>query len=241
MTQRIHILGGDGYLGWPTAMALSQAGHIGHIFDNFAKRQWELEIGVRPLFPIPTLQERIRAWRNLPEVARWMYSDHAISAEEHARWFARALSDPGGRYWIIQLDGAPVGLANLTGIQPEHGRSSWAYYLADPAVRGKGVGAFVEFLVIEHAFGELGLEKLWCEVLADNEPVWKLHESFGFRREALFRNHVKKQGRPVDVVGLGLLASDWAQVRPAKSGLRVMVRRPKGSVSASSSRLRYTF
>ena len=65
MTQRILILGGDGYLGWPTAMALSQAGHQVHLVDNFAKRQWELEIGVRPLFPIPTLQERIRAWREV--------------------------------------------------------------------------------------------------------------------------------------------------------------------------------
>ena len=65
MTQRILILGGDGYLGWPTAMALSQAGHSVHLVDNFAKRQWELEIGVRPLFPIPTLQERIRAWHEV--------------------------------------------------------------------------------------------------------------------------------------------------------------------------------
>ena len=59
------ILGGDGYLGWPTAMALSKAGNQVVVVDNFAKRQWELEIGVRPLFPIPTLHERIRAWRDV--------------------------------------------------------------------------------------------------------------------------------------------------------------------------------
>ena len=46
-------------------MALSKAGHRVVLVDNFAKRQWELEIGVRPLFPIPTLQERIRAWREV--------------------------------------------------------------------------------------------------------------------------------------------------------------------------------
>ena len=68
MTQRILILGGDGYLGWPTAMALSRAGHDVHLVDNFAKRQWEQEIGVRPLFAIPTLHERIRAWREVTEL-----------------------------------------------------------------------------------------------------------------------------------------------------------------------------
>jgi UDP-sulfoquinovose synthase len=67
MAQRVLILGGDGYLGWPTAMAFSRAGHRVAVADNFAKRQWELELGVRTLFPVPTLQERARAWREVSE------------------------------------------------------------------------------------------------------------------------------------------------------------------------------
>jgi UDP-sulfoquinovose synthase len=63
--QRILVLGGDGYLGWPTAMAFSRAGHRVAVVDNFAKRRWELEIGVRPLLPILTLHERVRAWREV--------------------------------------------------------------------------------------------------------------------------------------------------------------------------------
>ena len=61
------MLGGDGYLGWPTAMAFSRPGTRVAVVDNFAKRQWELELGVRPLFPIPTLHERVRAWREVTE------------------------------------------------------------------------------------------------------------------------------------------------------------------------------
>jgi UDP-4-amino-4,6-dideoxy-N-acetyl-beta-L-altrosamine N-acetyltransferase len=158
-------------------------------------------------------RERLLAWRNLPEIARWMYSDHVISPEEHARWFAGALVDPRRRYWIIEADGRPVGLANLYDLAPEHGRTAWAYYLADPSTRGQGIGAYVEYWVIEHVFGGMGLNKLWCEVLIGNEAVWRLHEGFGFRREALFRQHVRKDGAPADVVGLGLLASDWAAAR----------------------------
>ncbi len=67
MAQRILVLGGDGYLGWPTAMAFSRAGNRVAVVDNFAKRGWEAELGVRPLFPIPTLHERIRAWREVNE------------------------------------------------------------------------------------------------------------------------------------------------------------------------------
>lgn len=163
----------------------------------------------------PADRDWLRVWRNQPDVAQWMYTDAQISEADHARWFASAMSDPARRYWIIELDGEPVGLANLADISPANRRCAWAYYLASPSVRGKGVGAYVEYWIIEHVFGALGLSKLWCEVLVENEAVWKLHESFGFRREALLRQHIWKNGAPREVVGLGLLADDWAAVREA--------------------------
>src|SRR5579859_73170 len=62
---RILILGGDGYLGWPTAMYLSKHGHAVTALDNFAKRRWEEELGVRPLLPILPLEERTALWHDL--------------------------------------------------------------------------------------------------------------------------------------------------------------------------------
>jgi len=59
---KILILGGDGYLGWPTAMYLSRRGHGVAVLDNFAKRRWEMELNVEPLIPIHTLHDRVRAW-----------------------------------------------------------------------------------------------------------------------------------------------------------------------------------
>jgi len=59
---KILILGGDGYLGWPTAMYLSNRGHQVGVLDNFAKRRWEMELNVEPLIPILTLHDRIKVW-----------------------------------------------------------------------------------------------------------------------------------------------------------------------------------
>ncbi len=61
----ILILGGDGYLGWPTALYLSKRGHRVGVLDNFAKRRWEMELNVEPLIPILTLHDRVKAWHSI--------------------------------------------------------------------------------------------------------------------------------------------------------------------------------
>ncbi len=58
----ILILGGDGYLGWPTAMNLSQAGYEVTVVDNYFRRNSCLELDVGMLYPLPSLVERARIW-----------------------------------------------------------------------------------------------------------------------------------------------------------------------------------
>jgi UDP-sulfoquinovose synthase len=60
---RVLILGGDGYLGWPTALHFSARGDDVTVVDNFAKRQWEFEEGIEPLLPIVPLHRRARLWK----------------------------------------------------------------------------------------------------------------------------------------------------------------------------------
>ncbi len=62
---RILVLGGDGYLGWPTALHLSRAGHAVGVVDNFARRQYDYEMGVDSLVPIKHLQHRVRTWKEV--------------------------------------------------------------------------------------------------------------------------------------------------------------------------------
>lgn len=70
---KVMILGGDGYLGWPTAMHFSARGDEVVVVDNFAKRQWEMEEGVEPLLPVPTLHRRVRRWQEV--------SGHSVAME----------------------------------------------------------------------------------------------------------------------------------------------------------------
>jgi UDP-sulfoquinovose synthase len=61
----ILVLGGDGYLGWPTAMYLANRGHDVTVVDNFLRRLWDFELGASSLIPIQSLQERVNLWAKL--------------------------------------------------------------------------------------------------------------------------------------------------------------------------------
>ncbi|RLE28433.1 MAG: NAD-dependent dehydratase, partial [Acidobacteria bacterium] len=50
---RVLILGGDGYLGWPTAMYFSNRGYDVTVVDNYMRRNACTELDVGMLYPVP--------------------------------------------------------------------------------------------------------------------------------------------------------------------------------------------
>jgi UDP-4-amino-4,6-dideoxy-N-acetyl-beta-L-altrosamine N-acetyltransferase len=154
-------------------------------------------------------REMVRRWRNQRDVSAYMYTDHTIGEEEHARWFDQTLQDPGRRYWIVRHADEDVGLGGFYHIDPLSRRASMALYLAKAGLRGKGVGTLAEHSLLARAFNQLDLNKVCGEVIEENQFVVKLHNSFGFVEEGRLRQHVFKNGRPLNVVLIGLLREDW--------------------------------
>lgn len=159
-------------------------------------------------------KDQILEWRNSPEIAKYMYTDRKITAEEHEKWFQSIQNDIQKKIWIIQCDGEDVGVANLYDIDTHNKRCYWAFYIASPNIRGKGVGSFVEYSILTYVFEELKLNKLCCEVLGFNEPVVNMHKKFGFKQEGLFRQHCWKEGVPQDVHSLAILRGEWLAIQP---------------------------
>ncbi|MEZ5775677.1 MAG: NAD-dependent epimerase/dehydratase family protein [Hyphomicrobiaceae bacterium] len=60
---KIVVLGGDGYLGWPTAMRFAAHGHEVVAVDNYLRRTMALETDSEPLFRTPVLDQRARIFK----------------------------------------------------------------------------------------------------------------------------------------------------------------------------------
>ena len=157
--------------------------------------------------------ELMRAWRNASAVRTNMYTQHEISHEEHLAWWAKTKLRTDQKYFMYEMAGAPIGIAAFTRIDIQSQNSAWAFYASPSAPRG--TGSKMEFLMLEHAFGTLQLHKLYCEVLAFNAPVIKLHQKFGFKVEGVFRDQYKIDDNFVDTYRLGILAAEWQEQRQA--------------------------
>jgi len=167
-------------------------------------------------------RDRLFRWRHEPEVDRWMSDLPVQSALDHARWFDSLREDADQRGWIIAFNGDPAGFLTLSGLLGRHRRAAWGWYIGEPWARGRGVGRAAQALGLDLAFSELGLEKVWAEVLADNDTALRAQAAAGFRREGYMRRHVLKNGVFRDVVFLAILADEWrAQRDKVRKGLAV--------------------
>jgi len=155
--------------------------------------------------------ELMLSWRNAPNVRANMYTRHEISLDEHLAWWSRIQQRVDQRYFMYELDGIPLGIIGFNNIDLANHNSSWAFYASPDAP--KGTGSKMEFLALEYAFDELNLHKIYCEVLAFNTPVIKLHQKYGFQIEGVLREQHKVDESFIDIVRLGLLAREWSQHR----------------------------
>jgi nucleoside-diphosphate-sugar epimerase len=60
-----HLIGGDGYCGWATALHLSARGYEVCIVDNLCRRNFDLQLGLDTLTPIASIHDRVKRWERI--------------------------------------------------------------------------------------------------------------------------------------------------------------------------------
>lgn len=168
--------------------------------------------------------ELVRTWRNSPDVARFMYNDEEIAPAQHRAWFERIKRDATASYWLIELDGDPVGLANVVDLDFDRNSASWAFYIADPRTRGRGVGQYVEFCVLDCAFDYWNLAALNCQVLASNPDVIALHVGVGFKEVRRIPARVVRDGVPVDAFAFAMDRDAWHSTHRDRLAGRILAK-----------------
>lgn len=150
--------------------------------------------------------ERVLAWRNHPDVRRYMYTQHEITLDEHQSWFERTLPNPKRQLLIFEVHQQPLGYVNFHETE-NGGIADWGFYLAPEAP--KGSGRQLGRAALNHAFTQLNLHKICGQALAYNDRSIQLHQSLGFEQEGTLRDQHFDGECYHHVICFGLLAHEW--------------------------------
>ncbi|WP_020560574.1 UDP-4-amino-4,6-dideoxy-N-acetyl-beta-L-altrosamine N-acetyltransferase [Thiofilum flexile] len=158
--------------------------------------------------------ELILSWRNHPDIRTHMYNQHEISINEHLKWWQNIKESKTDKYFIYELSETAFGVISFNNINHANRNSAWGFYRAPYAP--KGTGTKMEFLMLEYGFNEIGLNKIYCDVLSTN-PSLNIHKKFGFITEGIFREQYLQKNNLIDVYRLGILRKEWEKEKNAIS------------------------
>lgn len=90
------------------------------------------------------------------------------------------------------------------------------YWLAE-RYQGRGIITAGCRAMIEHLFGELGMERVELRAVVDNYRSRAVAERLGFREEGVLRHAQLRHGCYDDLVIYGLLREEWAEGSASRS------------------------
>jgi RimJ/RimL family protein N-acetyltransferase len=131
------------------------------------------------------------------------------------RWVAHRIEwwDQGrGVTFAVTLHDAPDMLLGTMSLRryARDRRAELGYWLAHPAW-GHGLATEAAQAVVDFGFSELGLARIYAQVLADNRASLRVLDKLGMVNEGVKRQHVHKARRLHDVVLYGLLRDEWSR------------------------------
>lgn len=145
-----------------------------------------------------------------PEATRLTGTHATFTPEDIEKWL-RTRSDHHDRAdWAILRaeDGAFLGEAVLNDLDPDNGSASYRVWLAGPNVFGHGYGTEVTRMIIDYAFGQVGLHRLALEVFEHNPRAQHVYEKCGFTVEGRLRQALLWEGRRYDALVMAMLRTD---------------------------------
>ena len=91
-----------------------------------------------------------------------------------------------------------LGTVSLKNIDKKAKDAEYAISLRS-AYHGKGIGKIATRLILEYAFDELGLSRVYLNVLSDNVRAIALYEKCGFQFEREEKDCLKIKGKTVSL------------------------------------------
>ena len=157
-----------------------------------------------------------RRWYSDPEVARLArYQDAPMRPDEIDRFFQlRAMGTESLTMAIHDREtGRLIGSCAFSQVDGENGSAMYHITIGEKDMWGRGYGTEATQLMLDHAFGTLGLHRIALTVFEFNERAIRAYRNCGFVVEGRSRESIWRDGRWWDELAMSVLSTEWHERR----------------------------
>ena len=153
-------------------------------------------------------------WLNDPEVRENLFISHPLSMAQEEQWFEQMVKLPQFEQPLcIEVRGKDgwhlIGNLSLMDINQTHRYAELGIVIGDKEFWNQGYGTEAITVLVNHAFKQLNLHRVYLRVYATNPRGVRCYEKVGFRHEGTQRETIFKDGRYIDMHMMSILSSEW--------------------------------
>ncbi|HYU50478.1 MAG TPA: GNAT family protein [Candidatus Limnocylindria bacterium] len=172
----------------------------------------------------PENLEAFRRWYGDPDVARLTrYQDGPMRPDEIDRFFTARVIGLDSLTLAVHLrtSNRLIGSCAFSQLDGDNGSGLYHITIGEKDCWGQGYGTEATRLMLDHAFGALGLHRVGLTVFAFNERAIRSYRKVGFKVEGRAREAIWRDGRYWDEVAMSILESEWRAIRASRGVVEV--------------------
>jgi RimJ/RimL family protein N-acetyltransferase len=194
------------------------------------QRTWfpELLVGRKVILRrhVPANLAAFRKWYADPEIARLArYQESPMRPEEIERFFAARVVGADALAMAVheRTTGRLIGTCAFSQMDADNGSALYHITIGEADAWGHGFGTEATSLMMDHAFGTLGLHRVALFVFEFNERAIRAYQRVGFVLEGRARQSIRRDGRWWDELAMSMLDADWQRLRAERGPVEVEV------------------
>jgi len=177
----------------------------------------------------PANLRAFQRWYTDPEVARLTrYQDGPMRPEEIERFFAARVIGPESLALAVHVksDERLVGTTAFSQLDGDNGSGLFHITIGEKDCWGQGYGTEATRLMLDHAFGALGLHRVSLTVFAFNERAIRSYRKVGFTVEGHARAAIFREGQYWDEIAMSILEPEWRAIRERRGPIELPAAEP---------------
>lgn len=139
---------------------------------------------------------------------KYLHYDLPLEYEKTLNWFNINKNNSNRLDLTILYKNEVAGFIGLLGIDKKNKKAEY-YICVDNTLSGKGIGSISTKMILDYAFNELELNKVYLFTEIDNEKAQHLFEKMKFHKEGLLKNDIIFNNRNVSRYVYGICKEDF--------------------------------